>query len=494
MAKGNIALSNTINITIADTPSGLGEFNTNTICLFSNEQPLSVEPYIWAVSAQDVINEYGADSLTAKMAIGIFSPSQNLRTGRGQLLVFPFDGVNATSGTLTTQAITAEVIQAFQAVANGDLTIEIDGQDYIATKLNFSAISQVDDIVTILENIGLDVDIEVVNTNQIKFTSRNTGTNSAVVIKETSEGAGTDLYGETLLNGATAVAEAGTNASGTKLSEAIAQAEEVGYFGGILTTQICDNDTIVENATYINGTDHIYYEATNSLKNIGTLGAEIQNATLTKTRLMAYTSKGSTGAKQAIATYATVAQSVNYSGTNTVLTMNLKELTGITPDTNLTQTYYNLAKQYGVDIYGSTEGLSCVYSFDNGDYTDETTTDLWFKKALEVRGFNYLRQTNSKIPQTESGMVGLKSAYEQACIQGVRNGSFAGGEWNNAVPFGDPEDFKRNIRENGYYIYSLPISKQAQAEREERIAPLVQIACKRSGAFHSSDVIVNIQR
>jgi hypothetical protein len=195
MAKGNIALSNTINITIADTPSGLGEFNTNTICLFSNEQPLSVEPYLWAVSAQDVINEYGADSLTAKMAIGIFSPSQNLRTGRGQLLVFPFDGVNATSGTLTTQAITAEVIQAFQAVANGDLTIEIDGQDYIATKLNFSAISQVDDIVTILENIGLDVDIEVVNTNQIKFTSRNTGTNSAVAIKATSEGAGTDLYG-----------------------------------------------------------------------------------------------------------------------------------------------------------------------------------------------------------------------------------------------------------------------------------------------------------
>ena len=494
MAKGNIALSNTINITIADTPSGLGEYNTNTICLFSNEQPLSVEPYIWAVNADDIINEYGANSMTAKMAIGLFSPSQNLRTGRGQVLVFPYAGVNATSATLTTQAITAEAIQAFQAVANGDLTIEIDGQDYVASKLNFSAISQVDDIVTILENIGLDVDIEVVNTNQIKFTSRNQGTNSGVVLKDTPEGTGSDLYVPTLLNGADVTTVAGTNASGTTLSEAIAQAEEIGYFGGILTTQICDNDTIIANATYINGKDHIYYEATNSLKNIGTLGAEIQGATLTKTRLLAYTSKGATGAKQAIATYATVAQSVNYNGNNTVLTMNLKELAGIAPDTNLTQTYYNLAKQYGVDIYGSTEGLSCIYSFDNGDYTDEATTDLWFKKALEVRGFNYLRQTNSKIPQTESGMVGLKSAYEQACIQGVRNGSFAGGEWNGAIPFGNPEDFKRNIREVGYYIYSLPIAQQAQAEREDRIAPVIQIACKRSGAIHSSDVIVNIQR
>ncbi len=494
MAKGNIALANTINITIANTPSGLGEFNTNTICLFSNEKPLSVEPYIWAISAQDIINEYGTDSLTAKMAIGLFSPSQNLRTGRGQVLVFPYEGVNATSATLTTQAITAEVITAFQAVSNGDLTIEIDGQDYVATKLNFSAISQVDDIVTILNNIGLDVDISVVNTNQIQFTSRNRGTNSNVTLKQTESGEGTDLYGETLLNGATATVTAGANVSGTKLSEAIAQAQEVGYFGCILTTQTCDNAAIVENAKYINSTDHIYLETTNSLKNISTLGAEIQSAGLTKTHILAYSPKGTAGAKEALATYATEVQSVNYSGNNTVLTMNLKELTGITPDTNLTQTYFNLAKQYGVDIYGSTEGLSCVYSFDNGAYVDEITTDLWLKKVLEVRGFNYLKQTNSKIPQTESGMVGLKSAYEQACIQGVRNGSFAPGEWNGAIPFGNPDDFIRNIRETGYYIYSLPIAQQVQAEREDRIAPVVQIALKRSGAMHSSDVLVTIQR
>lgn len=494
MAKGNIALQNTINITLANTPRGLGEYNTNTICLFSNEKPLGVEPYIWAMSAQDIINEYGTDSLTAKMAIGLFSPSQNLRTGRGQVLAFPYEGVNATSATLTTQAITAEVITAFQAVANGDLTIEIDGQDYIATKLNFSAISQVDDIVTILQNIGLDVDIAVVNTNQIQFTSRNQGTNSNVTLKQTQDGAGTDLYGETLLNGATATAVAGVNASGTKLSEAIAQAEEISYFGGILTTQICDNATIVEDAKYIQNTDHIYFASTNSLKNISVLGTEIQNAGLTKTHILAYSSKGTTGAREIIATSATIAQSVNYSGNNTVLTMNLKELTGITPDTNLTQTYFNLAKQYGVDIYGSTEGLSCYYSFDNGAYIDEVTTDLWFKKALEVAGFNYLRQTTSKIPQTESGMVGLKSAYEQVCIQGIRNGSFAPGEWNGSIPFGNPDDFIRNIRETGYYIYSLPIAQQSQAEREDRIAPLIQIALKRSGAIHSSDVLVTIAR
>ena len=116
------------------------------------------------------------------------------------------------------------------------------------------------------------------------------------------------------------------------------------------------------------------------------------------------------------------------------------------------------------------------------------------KKALEVSGFNYLRKTNTKIPQTETGMTGLKNAYETKCVQAVRNGLSAPGKWNDSIPFGNPEDFLRNIEEKGYYIYSTPIAQQSQAEREQRIAPLVQIAVKLAGAFHGSNVIINVQR
>lgn len=119
---------------------------------------------------------------------------------------------------------------------------------------------------------------------------------------------------------------------------------------------------------------------------------------------------------------------------------------------------------------------------------------MWQKKATEVAGFNYLRQTTGKIPQTESGMNGLKNAYAQVCEQSVTNGSSAPGTWNGVIPFGDPEDFKRNIEQFGYYVYSEPISQQSQADREARKAPVCQIAIKRSGAFHFSEVIINIQR
>ena len=490
-----VPLSYTINVSVSTAPSGLGEYNTNTVCLFTNEQPLSTEPYIWAVNAQDAINEYGTNALTAKMAQAFFTPVPNLRTGNGQLLIFPYTATNATAGSTTTVAITDTILTALKLVTAGDLTITIDTVDYTCSGMNFTKISTVADVVSILKNQYLDCDIQVVDTNKIKFTSRTYGTASAVALKATTAGSGTDLYGSSYFNGVNQVTATGTAQTGTTLAEALAQAEEVGYFGGVVTTQILDNAGIEAAAAAIQAKDHVYFEGVQSLKNIGVLGAAVKAAGYKKTRLLAKTDEGADVCKIAVATYATIAQSSNYSGAGTALTMNLKELTGVKPDGNINSTYYNLAKTNGVDIYATTEGLSCVYSFDNGYYTDDATNLLWLKKALEVSGFNYLRKTNTKIPQTEAGMVGLKNAYETRCSQGVRNGVIGTGlRWNDSIPFGDPEDFQRNIEEKGYYIYSLPIAQQSQAEREERIAPLVQIAIKLSGAIHSSNVIVQIQR
>lgn len=223
------------------------------------------------------------------------------------------------------------------------------------------------------------------------------------------------------------------------------------------------------------------------------LGKNIKAAGLGKTRSLAY-SNDPQDAKIAIATYATIAKSVNWKGPNTANTMNLKTLTGVLPDNGLSDTYVLSAATNGVDIYGNTGGLSVVYSNDNNGYTDDIEVQLWFKKAIEVAGFNYLRQTNTKIPQTESGMTGLKNSYAQICEQGLTNGSIAPNTWNTAIPFGDPEDFQRNIQEKGYYIYSQPVALQAQSDREKRKSPVVQIAIKLSGAFHFAEVLITVER
>ena len=484
-----VPLNYTINVSLSATPTGLADFNTNSIAIFTNETAGFSESYQAYISPDGVKNDFGSSSLTYKMASALFTPVPNFRTGGGYLYIFPFSGEDATAATFTTPALTSNVT-AFQSVTDGELEVTIDGEDYTLENLDFSNVKNVSDIANVIKNRNLDVNIKV-ESGAIVFTSRRLGTVSEVTVNTITSPTGTDISGAGYLNASGGTADTGIDASGQTLSDAVTEALKEVYFGGVLTTQYVDDTTLLANSTAIQSLDCDYFEVIPSLVDISGVGADIKAAGNGKTRTLAYSLADN---KVAIATYATIAKSVNYNGSNTANTMNLKTLTGVLPDGNLSDSYVLAAKNSGVDIYANTGGISVVYSNDNNGYTDDIENQLWFKKAVEVAGFNYLRQTNTKIPQTEAGMAGLKNAYAQICEKGIKNGVIGAGKWNTAIPFGDPEDFQRNINEKGYYIYSLPIVEQSQTDREARKAPVVQIAIKMSGAFHSSEVIIYVER
>jgi hypothetical protein len=186
--------------------------------------------------------------------------------------------------------------------------------------------------------------------------------------------------------------------------------------------------------------------------------------------------------------------STNFSAVNTAQTMNLKSLAGVSSDDAMTQTLLTAAKAVGADCYVNIAGQACVMSHGANEFFDDVYNLRWIIGALEVAGFNFLRTSGTKIPQTEQGMDGLKGAYRRVCSQSVSNGFIAPGEWTGSDTFGSPEDFKRNITDFGFYIYSSPVATQSVADRAARIAPTVQIALKYSGAIHSTNVIVNINK
>lgn len=192
------------------------------------------------------------------------------------------------------------------------------------------------------------------------------------------------------------------------------------------------------------------------------------------------------------AAYAGRALSTVFSGSNTTQTMHLKSLATIQPDPTITQTLLNKAVTAGADSYPSIEGVSAVYTSGENQFFDRVYNLLWFVSALQTAGFNYLRQTGTKIPQTENGMDGLKGAYRQVCEQAITNQYGAPGTWTSPVTFGNQQDLLDNVAQRGYYIYSTPLSQQSQADREDRKAPLVQLALKEAGSVQSSTVIVNV--
>ncbi len=273
------------------------------------------------------------------------------------------------------------------------------------------------------------------------------------------------------------------------------------YFEGILTTRAVTDDEAVAASNLVQSMNNrilmLPASSVNALTAETGLFTKVNSNTHTKCVLYTLGDDAEASALNArlfAAAYLSRGLAVNYNGSNTTMTMNLKDLVGIPADTNISETILNQCVALGVDCFPSIEGLAKVISNRQGGmYFDQITNQIWFLNAIQRAVFNTLAQTQTKIPQTEAGLEKLTKAIRQVCNQGVANGFIAPGTWNSADTFGNYDDFYRNIEEFGYYIYHQPVSEQLQSEREQRKAPLFQIAAKEAGAIHSANIIITIE-
>lgn len=193
------------------------------------------------------------------------------------------------------------------------------------------------------------------------------------------------------------------------------------------------------------------------------------------------------------AAYAARELSVNFNGSNTVITMNLKQLATIPADATLTPTIYNAAQIAGVDVYANLPGFVGLLTSGANNWTDQVFNQFWLQFALQTAAFNLLAGTSTKIPMTEQGMYSIKNVLAQVLAQGVNNGFLTPGVWPpGSTVFGNAVSLVRNIGDSGYYIFSSPVGQQTLAQLTARTAPLVQIATLAAGAVHKVSIIVNI--
>lgn len=482
-----LPVSNVINVTIETTPSGLTEKNVNSLALFTTDLPNNSDAYGVYISAAQVAADYGTNSVTAQMANAVFAQVPNVLSGNGRLVVIPLLGATqATHGNSVTANISANLASLI-AVTSGDLKVTVNGVAQNLHGLNFTNCLTLTDIAAVFQTALTNVLVTASGT-ALTFSSKKVGTGSTVALAVYA-GGGIDLSGAGYINTASSVATPGSNSTGETILAAIARTSgQVGYVP-CMTTMDLEDAAVQAIAAGIQALDNMFFHHCASTTDIAGIGTTISQATETKTRVLLYTvSQGA--AKLMKAAYAGRACSVDFTGSNTSSTMNLKALATIDPDPGITQTLYSAANIAGVDIYVSYDGVPAVYSTGGNDFFDNPYSDLALKFALETAGFNYLRQTNTKIPQTETGMNGLKAAYAKIMQQFVTCGEIAPGQWTSSETFGNPQIFVNNITNQGYYIYSRPVAQQSNTERNARRAPIAQMAIKRAGAIHSGNVIV----
>lgn len=282
------------------------------------------------------------------------------------------------------------------------------------------------------------------------------------------------------------------------LSDALNRVKAQIYFGGWMTNKKAEAEEVIAAAQLNETLESIYLlgsgDASDFTAETG-LFDKVSKLSLSRTKLLYYgdSTENLDNMRGFVSAYAGRGFSVNFAAQNSTITMNLKDLVGVSPDSTVTEAIYQNAEQLGVDMYVAYNGLPKIVSNGNPLYFDDIYNRLWFELTMRVELFNALATTSTKIPQTETGMNNLKSAARAVCQRGVYNGFMAPGTWNGTDTFGDQDDFYRNIEDFGFYVYSVPVSQQSQSERETRVAPVVQVACKQAGAIHKMNLIINFE-
>ncbi len=184
---------------------------------------------------------------------------------------------------------------------------------------------------------------------------------------------------------------------------------------------------------------------------------------------------------------------VNFSGSNTTLTLKFKTEPGITYETLTTAQAAaidaingNVYVYYANDTAIIQQGVMA-----NGDFFDERHGLDWLQNYVQTNLYNLMYTSTTKIPQTDAGVTRLMTNVEASLDQAVNNGLIAPGVWNGG-PIGQIES--GDTLTKGYYVYADAVANQAQSDREARKSPVIQAAIKLAGAIHYGDVQINVVR
>lgn len=468
----NLSIANVFTVSVSQPGAGAGEYNTSNIGLLSHETPnvsFGSDPYKLYLEPTEVGLDFGTDSTTYKMAVAIFSQSPNILGPGGYLAII--------------KTITAVQTVAFDATpASGGFSLHFASGASSTINWNDTA-AQIQAKLRAVAGLEKCLVTGSIPAGLVIHPGK-----FGVVALLTSASDTLQTAGAVAVN--ITIAE---QTAGEKLDAAITRTAPLIEYFGVLSTAIHANQDVLDAAALIQTMNKLLFVVENDPTSIDPGGVldQLRTGTLRQTRGLFY-GGSELDALRFAASYAGRGLSVDFDGNNTTITMHLKDLVGIQPDSTMGQTLLNKAQAAGADVMVSIQGVTKVFTSGENMFFDRIYNQLWIVGRFQIAGFNLYATTPTKIPQTEDGAIQLLSVLRKVCEAAVTNQYLAPGEWNSPTTFGDQADLLANIRQLGYYLYSQPVADQSVAAREARQAPVVQAALKEAGANQSGSMIVNI--
>ena len=492
-------ISNVINVALIPEGELAARDNMNVVAIMTSEIGFlsTAKRFALYSNAADVAADFGSNSQANDFAQVFFSQTPN-PVNAGGLLVMGFyraaeEVVAASAAVLTgAQVSEATIVPQLQEISDGAMDVDVDGATKSLASLDFRVVTDLDDIVTIL-NDALTGGTVSTSDQKIIITSDTTGVLSLIDFAA-DPGSGTFVGNILALadgTGAATVqgADSSVIALETKEAAITALKAEINVKGFVFIDNPTDEES-KDLAEYAQANSVLSYDVFSASTNleIDPTNAvwDIKLSGLTNYRMLF----SAAGNRKLAVGYMARAHVVNFSAENSALTMHLKEIRGVAAEA-YSQTDVTAAKAVGLDLYTTIKDVAVTLTSGANDFMDNRYNIIAFIDAVQTDMFNLLKQTGTKIPQTTPGVNKLVDQGEKTTRGFVRAGVFAPGTWTSPDRFGVEEVFDRSIDQFGFYWLAGRLSDQSQADRQDRKSPVLQAAVKNAGAIHSVSVIIN---
>lgn len=454
---------------IAVSPAGASSGDFGILGFLTTEDVLS--PAIRS-KAYTSLTEIGADFATStevyKAATAFYGQTPQ-----------PRDFVVLTQYTAAQPAqlvLPALDLDAVLAISSGELTITVDGVEKALTGLDFSSGSTLADVASVLDTALTGAKAAVV-TGSVVISSDTTGTGSTMTFGTgaDSEALGAQQHQAVLL--ATGLAAETPVAA---LAANVALGAE--FVGLDIHKDLRDNvgstdgERTLDIASWANASKKIFGNTSN---NLGVLNPLITTDTFSVTKNAALGYTLNTFSKNANLYPSSAvfgrAASVNFSGTNTTITVNLKQMAGVVAE-DLSSAEFTALKdkngsavvQIGKDIVAYTNGKMA-----NGSWLDSVHGRLWLENRCEVDMFNFIYTDPDKVPFTQEGLNQAEATLERSLLAAKRNGLIGSGYLSDGtyLPL-------------GYRITAVPIADVPTSDKGNRLYAGLSFDVVGAGALH----------
>jgi len=173
------------------------------------------------------------------------------------------------------------------------------------------------------------------------------------------------------------------------------------------------------------------------------------------------------------------AASVNFSAIGTTITLNLKQMPGVTAEDLTPGEFAVLRSKYAsaVVVIGTSVNAYTDSRMASGSWLDTTHGLMWLENRCEVDLFNLLYTTNTKIPFTQVGINTTAGVLERSLDAAVRNGLAAPGFLADGT-----------YLPKGYRVDSVALADTPAGDVGNRVYKGLSFVMKGAGALHDVEV------